>query len=380
MTREQIDGWGGVVGLGVYLLIAMPLVYQQLSGEEPTRGPFLVWALLYVAYFAAMLGVWHAGQTGWRGRPVAFFSLQFTAGAALLLLERNNGGITAILMVFTAAVAAMFLPRRAAVAVVVANTTIIALASVLRGGHPMDLFLTTFLYGLLQTLLMFTTWGEQREREANDQLAVAHTELRSASAMLAESSQAQERLRIARELHDVLGHKLSALALVLETASHQARPPASDQVTRARDLAKELLTDVRTTVGELRSRPPELRTALNTLVADLPRPRVHLQVDDALEVDEYRITVLTRCAQEIVTNAIRHSDAANLWIDVGATPERGVTLRARDDGRGAPVLKLGHGLTGLRERVEQLGGRVTIDTRDGFRVQADLPAAEVSVP
>src|SRR5690606_2417063 len=124
------------------------------------------------------------------------------------------------------------------------------------------------------------------------------------------------------------------------TANHRVRGEASADVERSRLLAKELLADVRSTVGDLRSRPPELRTALDTIVRDLPRPRGHLTVADDVEVDERCITVLIRCVQEIVTNAIRHSGAENLWIDGRTRAGGGGALHARDDGRGTAARRL----------------------------------------
>lgn len=205
-------------------------------------------------------------------------------------------------------------------------------------------------------------------------LAAAHTELRATSALLEDSSRANERLRIARDLHDVVGHQVTALALELEVASHQSSPPASEHVTRARRIAKDLLADMRATVGELRDESPDLRTALEAIVTDLPQPHVHLHIAEEVRIDGPRLTTLVRCVQEIVTNAIRHAEAANLWIDITTNGAGGTVLRARDDGRGAPSLTPGNGLTGINERVEQRGGHTRFTSAEGFHVVAEIPA------
>lgn len=365
----------------IYLVVGTPIVLVELSGDaaEPVAGgPFWLWLACYAGFLVAFVATAASGTRGHRVGVVGCVLLTTVCGAGIVLLSGNRG-VTPILLVFAAAIAAQYASARLAVGIVAGNTVVVAAAGLWHGVGLLDLLLSTSLYAVLQVLCLFTTWAGRREQEANERLAVAHTELRSATALLAESSQSQERLRIARELHDVLGHKLSALALQLETASHRVSGAAGDDVERARLLAKELLADVRSTVGELRSRPPELRAALETVVRDLPRPRGHLTVADDVEVDEQRITVLVRCAQEIVTNAIRHADADNLWLDVRARSDGGVVLRARDDGRGASALRLGHGLTGLTERAEQLGGSVTFDGREGFAVELDLPPAAMPV-
>ncbi|OLT48244.1 hypothetical protein BJF85_13565 [Saccharomonospora sp. CUA-673] len=377
MRTERLEQWAGLAGLAVYLVIGVPTVYLEIVVGDVTRGPFWVWLLCYVGYAAAMLAAWTSGA-GSRINPGVHVTVMMGCGAATVLLTGNHG-VTPILLVFVAAVAAQTMSVRFAVGVAIGNTAVVAVSVLSHGLGWMELLLSTALYAVLQAMYLFTAWNDQRERIANENLAVAHAELRSASALLAESSQAQERLRIARELHDQVGHKLSALALNLETASHRVRGQgAADDVERSRLLAKDLLADVRAAVGNLRSRPPELRTALDMIVRDLPRPRGHLTVADDVEVDERRITVLIRCVQEIVTNAIRHSAAANLWIEVRAADDGGIVLDARDDGRGTAALRLGNGLTGLRERAEEQGGTVSFDGRDGFAVHLELPPAEQS--
>lgn len=381
MGKERLEVAAATAGLVIYLVVGTPIVLVELSGDaaEPvTGGPFWLWLVCYAGFLVAFVATVVSGTWGHRAGVVGCALLTTACGAGIVLLSGNRG-VTPILLVFAAAIAAQYAPARLAVGIVAGNTVVVAAAGLWHGVGLLDLLLSTSLYAVLQVLCLFTTWAGRREQEANERLAVAHTELRSATALLAESSQSQERLRIARELHDVLGHKLSALALQLETASHRVSGAAGDDVERARLLAKELLTDVRSTVGELRSRPPELRAALETVVRDLPRPRGHLTVADDVEVDEQRITVLVRCAQEIVTNAIRHADADNLWLDVRARSDGGVVLRARDDGRGTSALRLGHGLTGLTERAEQVGGSVTFDGHEGFAVDLELPPAAMPV-
>lgn len=384
-TSPDPERWAGAVVVVICVLVAVPVWLVELAGAAAVTGPFWLWNVGYVAYLAALILQWMVPDSGALVTSRRLFGLQVAAGAAVVLLSPRSGGLTAILLVFTAATAGYYLSTRMTLVLIAANTGVVAVATwgaASGPGGPIGLAtevgLVAMIYTLLQLATAYMTWSQQLEARALNQLAVAHTELRTASALLAESSQASERLRIARELHDLLGHQLTALALELEIASHKSVPPGSEHVARARTLAKDLLRDVRGAVGELRSQPPQLRAALETVVADLPRPRVHLHVDDTIELDEAHTTTLVRCVQEVLTNAIRHAEAQNLWIDVHASPAGSIAVSARDDGRGAPLLKLGHGLTGLRERFEQLGGEVAFDSHDGFRVQAELPPSRVS--
>ena len=112
-----------------------------------------------------------------------------------------------------------------------------------------------------------------------------------------------------------------------------------------------------------------------TRAEGIPRPRVHVAVAEGVSVDDPEAAhVLFRCAQEIVTNAVRHASAENLWLDVVRESDR-VAIRARDDGRGSPGVGAGNGLAGMRERLEERGGSLSVETAPGrgFAVTAVLP-------
>src|SRR5690606_20994326 len=105
----------------------------------------------------------------------------------------------------------------------------------------------------------------------------------------------------------------------------------------------------------------------------IPRPVVHLAVaDDLPDLDPETTEAVVRCVQEMLTNAVRHSGADNVWVTV-ASPAGGLLVEARDDGRGADEIEPGHGLTGMRERVQAMGGVLEVDGSDGFRLRVTLP-------
>ena len=146
-----------------------------------------------------------------------------------------------------------------------------------------------------------------------------------------------ERTRISRELHDLLGHHLTALSLNLEVAGHLTpEGRAREHVQQAHTLAKLLLTDVREAVSQLREGGAiDLAAALQPLSENVPAIDIHMDIEGPLTIDDpERAHVLLRCTQEIITNAVRHANAHNLWINArrqGGT----IVVDARDDGRGA---------------------------------------------
>jgi two-component system sensor histidine kinase DesK len=206
----------------------------------------------------------------------------------------------------------------------------------------------------------------------------ANEALREARAELADMAVAEERLRFARDLHDLLGHDLSLIALKAELASKllPARVDrAATEVEQIRELTRSALAQVREAVGGYRR--PTLSSELAGAKVALEAAGIELEVDAADEaLDPEVASVLAWAVREGATNAIRHSGAKRAAITLRA--RQGTTeLEITDDGRGAPVHNGGgHGLTGLRERVQSVGGTVEAGAGPGggFRVTVRVPA------
>lgn len=217
------------------------------------------------------------------------------------------------------------------------------------------------------------------EAAARRALERINTELQASRESLARASRDAERLRIARELHDLLGHDLVALHLELETARHLPDAKVRVHLERAHEVARGLLADVRKAVSSLREDDDkDIVGDVRAIVSRVHEPRVHLDMPEALAVREAeRANAVVRCVQEIVTNSIKHAAADNLWIAI--VPHRGfLELTARDDGRGGAAPNPGNGLAGMRERMEKLGGELVLETQPGrgFSVRAKLPVPE----
>jgi signal transduction histidine kinase len=230
----------------------------------------------------------------------------------------------------------------------------------------------------LQLILFLTAQAMRREAETARALAQTNRELRSAQAIIANNVRNAERLRISRELHDAWGHELTALGLQLEIASHVTEPGrGSEHVKQAKALARALLAKVRDVVAALREAERcDLKEALEALAQSVPTPAIHVEIAPEVRVGPDQAHALMRCAQEAVTNAVRHAEASNLWLQVSADGE-GVRLVARNDGRARAIASApGSGLRGMRERVEQLGGRLAVRKGGdfGFTVDAWLPS------
>lgn len=217
---------------------------------------------------------------------------------------------------------------------------------------------------------------QRSERQAREGLSRANAELYATRELLAASSRAAERLRISRDLHDALGHHLTALSIRLEIASRLTSGAAAEHLREAHAIARLLLADVRSVVSELRDRGRiDVAEAIRSFTLGVTGPQIHLDLPPTLFLDHSaEAETLIRCVQEIITNATRHAGARNVWIRLveGSTM---LELSARDDGSGSAAVVPGHGLKGMQERFAEHAGRVEFATMagSGFEVRAFLP-------
>lgn len=374
-SRAQV--WAGVAMLTLCLLVGAVEGRQVVA--TVSWLPLVVWGAAYLAFLVGAVAV--AWQPVLAGARALLLGLPVAGAAVVVLLPPHRAGLALILLVLAAALVALHAGPRTTTLVILVNSVVVAADAAGLGlpgaasASAGEVVLTTVLYALLQAGSAMMVWSQRRVEEALEEVSVAHVGLRSASVLLAESSQAQERLRISRELHDVLGHQLTVLSVELEVASHLAEGEGREHVLRARGLTKDLLADVRSVVGVERDRTLDLSAALARVVEGVPSPRVHLEVGADVEVDGERTEALVRAVQEITTNTIRHAHADHLWLTVAADGPV-VRLTAHDDGVGTRGAPPGNGLRGLRERVEGLGGSVHLDGGPGCRVTVELPVRQ----
>jgi signal transduction histidine kinase len=222
--------------------------------------------------------------------------------------------------------------------------------------------------------ISYTSVSLERERQ---QALDLNRELKAAQLQLAQSSRTEERLRIAREIHDVLGHHMTALILNLEVATHRTTGDGLTHVERALALAKMLLGDLRNAVSDIREHPAmDFDTALAELIADIPGLTVKLDSEESLTVkDPATAEVVLRCIQEALTNTLRHAGATSCHIRLYRQAAE-LVLEITDDGASAPSITPGNGLKGMQERIHALAGSLRWQGGSGFHLKARLPLAQ----
>ncbi len=250
-----------------------------------------------------------------------------------------------------------------------------------------EVFFIAFLVLDLQNVLDESYRMKQLNRElteSRDKLAVANVQLQIYSERAEETAKIKERNRLAREIHDTVGHCLTGISLGLAAAEELVRKApelVAEQLERLSELARRGLVDIRRSLKELRPDMLDrgsLSAALTQLAEEIngcSNRRIDLRIEGpvdglspSLEETVYRVV------QESVTNAVRHGDAEHIRVRLDSS-EEALTMTISDDGRGCPVVSEGFGLHYMRERVMDHQGFLEIDTRpgEGLTVSVYIP-------
>ncbi len=354
---------GVMLGL---LFLAGPisdLATEPMSAAQ--RAALLLGTALFVCVYLALLPPmpWLLKQ-GERGILIALGALPAIAIAVLL------GGAPpsyVSLFVYFVVAAGLLLPTRAAVVVIFATALGVAIAGAVRDTDDGALAATVLTIVALGVLM--TAFGR---------ISRANRELRATREELARLAVSQERLRIGRDLHDLLGHSLSVIALKSELARRlvQGAPDrAAAELAEIESVARDALAEVRETVEGYRR--PALAEELEGARAALAAAGIDCELEGAgVDVPDEVDAVLAWAVREGTTNVIRHSHARHCAIRIRSDGAQ-AAVEIEDDGHASPPQRRGSGLSGLRERAQQLRGDVEAGLRPegGFLLRLTVPLA-----
>ncbi len=342
--RSGQDPWEryGWVMAGVWLVFLVFPFWASLTSEAPWVVRILVaasvaaFAVVYLRAFLRLRGAeTSAEQTRLGVRNLAVL------GALVVVMVPVVGWEAIATFSFLVSLAMFTLPLRWAAAVFAAllgTAVVLPLAA----GRLGDLWFFVLIIGSVGTATGLVRLIDDRQsdhRVLATQLAVA-----------------DEQERVARDLHDVLGHSLTVISLKAQLAERlmTADPEAAaSEVRQVHDLARQALAEARSTVGGLRiARLGDEMAAARSVLGDAGITAT-LPADLTVVDPRHRI-VLAWSLREAVTNVVRHSGASRCTVEVGEAH-----LVVSDDGRGVSGSREGHGIRGLRERVEAAGGTLS---------------------
>ncbi len=367
-------------GLFTWVMVGIPLIYawrQGLAENGLLARSMMGWVLSFLAFgvlyvlVASKLSVY---RRGWRDGLYLFFLTL----SAVAVSYYSSTGLGSVLLMVIAGILPWILPISfGLVWLVISHLTVIPVFVF----GPMDLtwweaLMQSLLYAGFSTFVFVTGYVAKLQAAAREEQRRLNAELRATRTLLAENSRVGERLRISRELHDLLGHHLTALSLNLEVAGHLTEGVAQEHVKQSHVLAKLLLSDVREAVSEMRHGGSiDILTSIEPLLLSVPNLQIELIADSSLRLeDPAQAQVLLRCVQELITNTIKHARAKKLELTLQKLDNL-LILKSEDDGVGVDLAKLGNGLQGMKERVAELNGHMVIRTspNHGFSVSITLP-------
>ena len=353
---------------GLCTLAAVAMSLRWIPGAHPA----LAWTLLGVFSIAQLS---HDGvRPRWPRAADALLVVMPLLALLLLWINPRVGTAQVLLVIWTALVASHWPLRAVAAAIVLSGLGQYLL--VLDYGHPAPLTVT-LLYTGFQGFAAMTASALRNAENTRDALVRVNADLLATRALLADSARDSERVRVARELHDVAGHTLTALTLNLRALATDPQLRERPELRIAQQLCGELMGDIRGVVQAMRDGGGlDLTNALHALAAPFPRPRLALEIAPDLRIrDPALAEAVLRMVQEALTNSARHAGATTLAVSL-VQHEGRLRVAIEDDGQLRGAVREGNGLAGMRERIDALGGRFALATgpRGALRIEAELPA------
>lgn len=353
LLPDAVDqGWMPIALLGYLLFLFVPLVGRVLPDVPMFDVPFDLQATL--ASLLVFLPLYfHVFRRHARGKLVAVL-VMFVMGCVLLPW---NAYANTYVIYAASLLGVLSLRLSTRVALLMAMLLLFALRMYLLWPFAFVAF------GIGLTVLIsvssFSANHFMMERqEKHAQLEISQDEVRRVAAYA-------ERERIGRDLHDLLGHTLSMVALKADLAARLAtrdRDAASAEMREVARIAREALNEVRQAVNGIRSALIAAELASAKILLEVERVAVHAQVDE-IDLRPELESALAMTLREAATNVQRHAGAKNLYVHL-RSDQGDAVLEVVDDGRGG-LLKPGNGLSGMRERIQCLGGQLFVESESG---------------
>lgn len=233
-------------------------------------------------------------------------------------------------------------------------------------------------FNLFALVMMESRKNAERQTQRAEE---ANRELRALQDLMQQASRKDERTRIARDIHDLVGHHLTGLSLHLQVASRTAPPEQRPAIDKCLSIAKLLLSDVREAVSDMREFGQlNLLQALDALTEPLEK-KIQVKIDCQTDISQLTLlqaTNLLRCIQESLTNTMRHSKADELVISIySKSNQLHIEIQDNDHSASTNNVIKGNGLKGIQERMSELNGSATFNNScSGFHTSLILPEAQ----
>jgi len=385
MTLSQLRIAPEQSGALVTILVVASTNAWLLAGSASVSTTQFVAIMLCFAVFSLVFLLISQDEPFGHDKQLRTLFVGVEYGLVLVLFSLSPMTFNAILLVIWSALLPYFMPFKRAL-----------LLSPIWSAVPWLLFSWVWQSssGLWVNALLFWTFNlfalvmmeSRKNAERQTQRAEeANRELRALQDLMQQASRKEERTRIARDIHDLVGHHLTGLSLHLQVASRTASPDQRPAIDQCLGIARLLLADVREAVSDMREFGQlNLLQALEALTEPL-KNKIQVNIDCQTNINHLTLlqaTNLLRCIQESLTNTMRHSRADGLVISIYSNANQ-LHIDIKDNGGSSSAsssvnnVVQGNGLKGIEERMSELNGTATFsNSRTGFHTSLALPEAQ----
>ncbi|HEX5791890.1 MAG TPA: histidine kinase [Rheinheimera sp.] len=361
--------WLMVYGISIFLL-----------QKSPTGQSLWLLHLLFLLYGGLFIVLTREqGDFALRGRfgpPLLALQL-FVAFALLWLLPARQFEFLAILTIIWAAMLPFVM--RTAKAMLLVLLVVALWYCIVAWQTGKAVWITALLYGSFHLFAVLVQSASRDAETAKEELEQKHQQLQATQQLLQAASRQSERTRIARNLHDLVGHHLTALTIQLQVAGHLTDGEAKQQVDKCHQLAKLLLADVREAVSTMRQYADvSLLDAIQPLAALLPEQlKVRLQIPADIMLNDLQQAQHLLCiVQEAISNSLKHSGASEVQINASVTDGE-LQLSIVDNGKLSANWRPGNGIRGMQERLTECGGILQLGiAQQAMHLRLTLPYME----
>jgi signal transduction histidine kinase len=392
MDAEKRDELNLTTGTDLAFALVVFISFFTIFSSAPITNPFSILLIIFlgIAYISfGIYGFAYAQRSLSNRTKIGYFIVQLFLGGCIVFLGKGAGINSLVLLPLVAHSAMLLEPDR----VLVVNIGIILgyIVSVYSySGDVMEVWkgLPFFFTGQV-VILIFTQMAvtelkaRVRLESLAGELSEANKHLKDYAERVKELTITQERNRMAREIHDGLGHYLTILNMQLKAAAAMITKDTSKSekmVNNAIQLTSDALIDVRNSVFALRQEKGEitpLEERIKGFIDSIPKETmVNFKCIGSFNKISPQVDLtIYRAAQEMVNNVIKHSEAKEIEIILDSTDDSIIRLSCSDDGKGSESYKNGFGIIGLEERVKLLRGDLSIESSkgNGFKISIRIP-------
>ncbi len=311
----------------------------------------------------------------------ALFILYICLSAVIFthdLMVMNDNIYTFLLLLFVTIISAFKLPEKLFTVYLISNLVLSTVLSVLNESRLIEtLVISVFFYFIVWTLNRMAV-ARKEQKAIYEELLGEYRQLKRMHLVAENNARLEERTKIARDIHDSVGHRLTALIMKLEMLAIQN---ADTQYDELKQMAKESLEETRLAVKALQTEESEGIATVVHLIRKL-EAESHILVQFTVKqgilsmpISNEKSVILYRVIQEGLTNAMRHAESREVHISLGKSAIGAISFEIVNQVFTAKAFEFGFGLTNMKERVEQIGGNLEVyQTDKQFVVSGTIPS------